>query len=130
MRRFTRTVSSGSPPSTKILDFALGLNGFIIASSNPEPWGHDMGRKQPRLSPLDDMPIYGDAEDFAGSHSSSSKSAERSTLVRPPPNISDCRHCKRGYHAPCLRPNHQIIPNVAVLWSLLKTSFWLVRNTG
>jgi len=24
----------------------------------------------------------------------------------------------------------EIIPNVAVLWSLLNTSFWLVRNTG
>jgi hypothetical protein len=28
----TRTVSSGSPPSTKILAFGVGVNAFMIAS--------------------------------------------------------------------------------------------------
>jgi hypothetical protein len=34
------------------------------------------------------------------------------------------------YHGPCLRPNHQMTPTVAVFWSLEKTFCVLVRKIG
>src|SRR6516164_2439738 len=40
------------------------------------------------------------------------------------------RSAPAHHQAPCLRPNHQISPSVAVLWSLLNTFCVPVRKTG